>query len=97
MRLHVLDDRSGRIDHDGPEYVWAQIADDIRRDIESGALPAGSKLAGGRKSAEIYGVAKASAAKAITALRHERVVTVVLGCGTFATRNGQGPGEIACG
>ncbi|GHF84129.1 DNA-binding GntR family transcriptional regulator [Amycolatopsis bartoniae] len=81
-------DRSGRIDHHGPEYVWAQIADDIRRDIESGALPAGSKLPGGPELAEIYGVAKATAARAITALREEGVVTVVLGRGTLVTRKG---------
>ncbi|OXM73357.1 MULTISPECIES: winged helix-turn-helix domain-containing protein [Amycolatopsis] len=81
-------DRSGRIDHHGPEYIWAQIANDIRHDIESGALPAGAKLPGGPELAEIYGVAKATAARAIKALRDEGLVTVVFGRGTFVTHPG---------
>lgn len=80
------DDRSSRIDHTAPVYVWQQIADDIRADIESGALPAGAKLPSGPELAEIYGVAKDTAAAAVKALREEGLLTVLLGRGTFVTR-----------
>lgn len=80
------EDRSTRIDHDGPGYVWRQIADDIKADIDSGALPPNAKLPGGPELAEIYGVAKMTATRAVNALRKEGVVVVVLGRGTFVAR-----------
>lgn len=80
------EDRSRRIDHTAPEYVWRQIADDLRADIESGALPAGSRLPSNPDLAEIYGVARATAVKAINALQREGLLRVVNGLGTFVTR-----------
>lgn len=77
------DDRANRIDRDRPDYVWRQIADDIRADIESGALPERAKLPSGPELAEIYGVANATIANAISALRDEGVVVVLRGRGTF--------------
>jgi GntR family transcriptional regulator len=82
-------DRSGRIDHSGPEYVWRQIADDLRADIESGALPVGSKLPGEPELGRIYGVAKATVHNAIVRLRDEGLLTVTLGRGTFVARRGR--------
>lgn len=75
-----------RIDHDGPETVWQQVADDLRSMIESGELPAGQRLPSGPELGEIYGVARVTAVKAVTALRDEGVLTVVNGRGTFVTR-----------
>jgi len=80
------EDRSGRIDHLGPEHVWRQIADDLRAEIESGALPAGAKLPGEPELARIYGVAKATVHNAIVALKDEGLLTVSLGRGTFVSR-----------
>ena len=77
------DDRSGRIDHSGPVHIWRQIADDLRADIESGALPARAKLPGEPELAQIYGVAKATVHNAIVHLRDEGLLTVSRGRGTF--------------
>lgn len=79
-------DRSGRIDHGGPVYVWQQIADDLRADIESGALPAGTKLPSEPELGRIYGAAKATVHKAIVQLRNDGLLTVTLGLGTFVAR-----------
>jgi DNA-binding GntR family transcriptional regulator len=75
--------RSGRIDHSGSTYVWRQIADDLRAEIESGALPGGSKLPGEPELSRIYGVAKATVHNAIVRLRDEGLLIVTLGRGTF--------------
>jgi DNA-binding GntR family transcriptional regulator len=79
------EDRAGRIDRDGPALIWKQIADDLRADIKSGALPAGSRLPGEVELAEIYGVARATVRSAVLDLRKEGLVTVTLGRGTFVT------------
>jgi DNA-binding GntR family transcriptional regulator len=75
--------RAARIDHSGPEYVWRQIADDLRADIDSGALPIGARLPSEPELGRIYGVAKATVHKAILELRTEGRLTVTLGRGTF--------------
>lgn len=80
------EDRADRINHQGPDYVWQQIVDDVRADIESGALPPGAKLPGGPELAEIYGVAKGTTAKALSVLREEGWVVVVFGRGTFVAQ-----------
>lgn len=77
------DDRSGRIDHDGPTTVWRQVADDITADIESGELSAGSRLPSEAELAELYRVARGTVRRALTALVESDVVTVVHGRGTF--------------
>lgn len=82
------EDRAGRIDRDGPEVIWRQVADDLRKDIESGLLPAGSKIPGELEMAEIYGVARATIRSAILELRKLGLITVTQGRGTFITRTG---------
>lgn len=77
--------RAGRIDHDSPVYVWRQIADDLRSQIESGVLSAGSRLPSGPELGEIYGVARLTAIKAVNALREAGLVTVAPGKGTFVS------------
>jgi GntR family transcriptional regulator len=61
----ALEDRSGRIDHNGPEHLWAQVAADIRADIESGRLKAGDKLPNELELAAQYGVARLTIRRAI--------------------------------
>jgi DNA-binding GntR family transcriptional regulator len=80
------EDRAGRIDRDGPDLVWKQVADDLRADIESGALPAGSKIPGEVELAEIYGVARATVRSAVWELRKLDLLQVTHGRGTFVTR-----------
>lgn len=82
------EDRSGRIDHSCAEYVWRQVADDLRADIESGTLPVGSKLPSEPELGRIYGVAKATVHNAIVRLRDDGLLTVTLGRGTFVARRG---------
>jgi DNA-binding GntR family transcriptional regulator len=76
--------RADRIDHDGPQFVWQQIADDIAADIRSGVLPANSRLPSEQAlAAEVYGVARATVRRAIASLVEEGLLVVVHGRGTF--------------
>lgn len=77
------DDRSGRIDHEGADYVWQQIADDLRAQISSGELPSGARLPSGPELASIYGVAKDTVTRAVNELRDQGVVEVKVGRGTY--------------
>jgi GntR family transcriptional regulator len=80
------EDRSSRIDHSGIEHVWRQIADDLRKEIESGALQAGAKLPSEVELAEIYGVARVTVRTAIGSLREAGLLKVTTGRGTFVTK-----------
>jgi DNA-binding GntR family transcriptional regulator len=80
------EDRSGRIDHGGPELLWRQVADDIRADIASGALPPGAKLPSEHELGDIYSVARVTVRRAIIELRGEGMLTVTHGRGTFVAR-----------
>jgi DNA-binding GntR family transcriptional regulator len=78
--------RADRIDHDGPRFVWQQIADDIAADVRSGVLPANSRLPSEQALAdEVYGVARATVRRAIASLVEEDLLVVVHGRGTFVT------------
>ncbi|MCE7005481.1 GntR family transcriptional regulator [Kibdelosporangium philippinense] len=80
------EDRRDRIDRDGPALVWQQIADDIAADIESGALPSGSRLPSEQVLADdVYGVSRPTVRRAIAALVERSLLTVVHGRGTFVT------------
>lgn len=76
--------RADQIDHDGPRFVWQQIADDIAADIRSGVLPVDSRLPSEEALAsEVYGVARATVRRAIASLVEEDLLVVVHGRGTF--------------
>lgn len=77
--------RADRINHEAAEYVWEQIADDLRNDIKSGELPINARLPSGPELAEIYGVARGTAIRAVEALRDEGLVRVMSGRGTYVT------------
>lgn len=79
-------DRSGRIDHDGPATIWRQVVDDITADIESGELSPGSRLPSEAELAELYGIARGTVRRALTSLVESETVTVVHGRGTFVAR-----------
>jgi GntR family transcriptional regulator len=82
----MWESRADRIEHSGPEYVYEQIADDIATDVNSGALSAGSRLPSAQELAEIYGVARLTARRAIKHLEEQRLVVVRPGKGTFVNR-----------
>lgn len=76
--------RADRIDHEGPRFVWQQIADDIAADIRSGALPVNSRLPAEQDLAvDVYGVARATVRRAIASLAEEGLLVVMHGRGTY--------------
>lgn len=78
--------RADRIDHEGPRFVWQQIADDIAADIRRDALPVNSRLPSEQALAvDVYGVARATVRRAIASLVEEGLLEVVHGRGTFVT------------
>lgn len=79
-------DRSGRIEHDGPELLWEQLRDDLRSMITSGELTPGSKLPGEIELGEIYGVSRITIRRAIAELREVKLITITSGKGTFVSR-----------
>jgi GntR family transcriptional regulator len=80
------EDRSGRIDHDGPVTVWRQVADDITADIKSGELSQGSRLPSEAELAELYQVARGTVRRALAALVERETIVVVHGRGTFVAQ-----------
>lgn len=79
-------DKRGVIDHDGPELIWQQVADDLRKDISSGTLPPGAKLPSEPELAEIYGVARVTVRTAMRSLEEAGLVVVTIGRGRFVAR-----------
>lgn len=62
---------------------WRQVADDLRRRIESGEFPPGSPLPSLSALEAEYQVSKTTARKAVGHLRDEGLVESVQGWGTF--------------
>ncbi|GAA2340656.1 hypothetical protein GCM10009854_16370 [Saccharopolyspora halophila] len=83
----MWESRAERLDRDGPDTVWQQIADDIRADIESGELSPGSRLPSGTELAEIYEVATVTATKAVKSLESDGLVARTQGKGTFVRKS----------
>jgi DNA-binding GntR family transcriptional regulator len=79
-------DRSGRIEHYGPAFVWEQVRDDLAADIASGELPAGGRLPSEQALAVVYGVSRPTIRRAVAALAERGMVRVVHGRGTFVTK-----------
>ena len=76
--------RADRIEHEGPRFVWQQIADDIAADIRSGALAINSRLPSEQALAdEVYGVARATVRRAIASLVEGGLLVVMHGRGTY--------------
>jgi GntR family transcriptional regulator len=74
------------VDPSRPEYVYVQVADDIQRQIEAGALAVGAMLPGERALAEQYGVALNTVRGAVRLLRERGLVTTLPAKGTFITK-----------
>jgi GntR family transcriptional regulator len=80
-----MEDRSDRIDRDGPVSVWSQVAADLAADITSGALTAGARLPAEPELSEVYGVSRITVRRAIRDLVDRGLVTVSRGRGTYVT------------
>lgn len=80
------DDRSARIEREGPDLLWEQVARDLRAEIESGDLPPGSRLPNEHELAEIYGVARVTVRSALASLAREGLIVVTRGRGTYVRR-----------
>ena len=70
----------------GPAYVYAKLADHLAARIETGDLPAGSKLPGERDLADEYGVAVATVRRAIQDLRDRELVVTLPAKGSYVVR-----------
>lgn len=66
-----------------PPTPYRRIAEDLRRRIESGALPVGARVPSTRALARRWKVADATAAHALQSLVHERLLHAVPRSGTF--------------
>ncbi|MDX8051876.1 GntR family transcriptional regulator [Lentzea sp. BCCO 10_0798] len=62
---------------------YREIADDLRRQIDSGELPPGSKVPGENDLTSRYGVAQLTARHALDVLKSEGLIIAKRGSGTF--------------
>jgi GntR family transcriptional regulator len=71
------------MDLDRSVPVWPQIADDLRRRLESGEWQPGDRFPGTVDLAAQYEVAQSSVQKAVVRLRGEGRLRTVLGAGSY--------------
>ncbi|MEU0881169.1 GntR family transcriptional regulator [Lentzea sp. NPDC005914] len=62
---------------------YRDIANDIRREIDSGELPAGSRIPGENDLMSQYGVEQPTARRALDVLKNEGLIVAKRGSGTF--------------
>ena len=74
--------------------TYARIVADIRERIESGELPPGSRVPSTRRLVADYGVAMATATKALSALRQAGLVRPLPGVGTVVADGGPAPRPV---
>ncbi|MGW1344675.1 GntR family transcriptional regulator [Kribbella sp. NPDC002412] len=80
-----------KVETNDPRPPYAQVADGLRRAIQSGELAAGSKLPSGRELAAEWGVALMTLQKAVDQLRAEGLVYSQQGRGVFVAASGDRP------
>jgi GntR family transcriptional regulator, phosphonate transport system regulatory protein len=67
--------------------AWRLIADDVRREIVDGALPAGARLPSETELAERFGVHRNTVRQAVAALAADQLVVARRGSGTFVAEH----------
>lgn len=82
------------LDPDDSRAPYRQLADVLRAAILTGKYAPGTKLPSGPELVERYGVAKATAQKAIDALKNEGLAVSRQGSGTFVRERAQRPVEL---
>ncbi|NWF67734.1 MAG: PLP-dependent aminotransferase family protein [Chloroflexi bacterium] len=78
------------LDRDGEEPIYRQLIRHIRMQIESGTLPAGTRLPASRDLARQLNVSRISVVNAYAELRSEGFLSAHAGRGTFVARDGNG-------
>ena len=81
-----MGDQEPAFDPTLPEYVYVQVADAIERDIRSGRLPVGARLAGEQDLAEQYGIARGTARRVVQELRDRGLATTLPSKGTYISK-----------
>ena len=71
------------IDREGPVPPYRQIADDLRRKIEDGAIPPGRRIPSTVEMEQEYEVARDTLRKATKVLKDEGLVESVQGMGLY--------------
>jgi DNA-binding GntR family transcriptional regulator len=71
------------IEWDDTRPRWEQIAERIRGQIEAGTLPSGARVPSVVSLVQEYGVAQATAYKALVALREQGLIKTTSGMGSF--------------
>jgi len=79
------------IDRDWDEPVYQQVAGILRDQIKSGKIEPRRPIPSIRTLCETYGIARATAGKAIHMLSDEGLIRRVPGKGWFVTPNAEGP------
>ncbi|MDX2971091.1 GntR family transcriptional regulator [Kribbella solani] len=77
-----------QVESDDPRPPYVQVADGLRRAIQTGELAAGTKLPSGRELAAEWGVALMTLQKAVDLLRSEGLVYSQQGRGVFVAASG---------
>ncbi|WP_043614645.1 GntR family transcriptional regulator, partial [Nonomuraea candida] len=80
-----LQDKSDRIDHNGPKLVWQQVMEDVEAEITSGRLASGARMPTELEMASQYGVSRVTVRRAIKELAGRNLLIVVHGRGTFVS------------
>ncbi|WP_406051312.1 GntR family transcriptional regulator [Kribbella sp. NBC_00889] len=83
-----------QVDSDDPRPPYVQVADGLRRAIQSGELAAGTKLPSGRELANQWGVALMTLQKAVDLLRSEGLVYSQQGRGVFVAATDDQPRQL---
>jgi GntR family transcriptional regulator len=73
------------IDPDGPVPVYLQLANILRRQIESGKLPKDRAIPARKRLQDEYGVAQGTVEHALEVLKAEGLLITVPGRGMFVT------------
>ena len=80
-----------KVETNDPRPPYVQVADGLRRAIQTGELAAGTKLPSGRELAAEWGVALMTLQKAVDQLRAEGLVYSQQGRGVFVAASADRP------
>ena len=79
------------IDRDAPVPPYRQIANALREQITSGAIPPGRRIPSLVELETEYGVARDTLRKAVRVLKDEGLVETITGMGVYVTARDQQP------
>ncbi|WP_326827461.1 GntR family transcriptional regulator [Streptomyces sp. NBC_01751] len=71
------------IEWDDTRPRWEQVSERIKAEIEAGTLPSGARVPSVVALVRDYGIAQATAQKALVALREEGLIKTTRGMGSF--------------